>query len=418
MVCRIKDFFYFPIAAYFRFFARIRLARWHPRVVVVTGSNGKTTTFTLIEMQLGERAHYSRHANSSFGIPFDILGLTRKSYAPIEWLWFFLLAPIYAWKGPYPENIYVVEADSDRPGEGEFLSALLEPEVVVWLSSARTHSMNFERSARARGVSVDRLIAHEFGYFAERAQRLVIVNADEPLIGDEVPRADAKVRALRKTDENVRWDITISGTEFGIGGTRYRVPYLLPEETWASIAASAEVATYFGVTPTTELWKAALPPGRSSLLKGIKTTVLIDSTYNANFSSTRAILKMVEKFPAKELWLVLGDFVEQGSQEKEEHEKLAHLLNGMDVRRILFVGPRVTRYTLPLVVNKEVIPLEKPADALEYLRTNLRGGETIVFKGARFLEGVVEHLLADPSDAAKLCRREEIWRKRRAQWGL
>jgi hypothetical protein len=48
----------------------------------------------------------------------------------------------------------------------------------------------------------------------------------------------------------------------------------------------------------------------------------------------------------------------------------------------------------------------------------LQGGETILFKGARFMEGVIENLLVDKKDAAKLVRREKIWEIRRKQWGF
>ena len=149
MLRKLKNTLYFLVARYFRYFACIRLARWHPRIVVVTGSNGKTTALNLIEVQLGKSARYSHGANSSFGIPFDILGLKRKTYSPLEWFILALRAPVNAWKRPYEEKIYVVEADCDRPYEGEFLSLLLQPEVTVWLSCARTHSVNFDASVRA-----------------------------------------------------------------------------------------------------------------------------------------------------------------------------------------------------------------------------------------------------------------------------
>ena len=61
------------------FCAQIQLFLWKPRIIVITGSSGKTTLLHLIEAQLGNRAKYSHFANSSFGIPFDILGLKRKN---------------------------------------------------------------------------------------------------------------------------------------------------------------------------------------------------------------------------------------------------------------------------------------------------------------------------------------------------
>ena len=105
MIRILKKSLYFFVAGYFRFFAKIQLKKWHPQVIVITGSNGKTTTLHLLEAQLGAAARYSHHANSSFGIPFDILDLKRTTFAPQEWLRLFVLAPVRAWKKPYEKSV-------------------------------------------------------------------------------------------------------------------------------------------------------------------------------------------------------------------------------------------------------------------------------------------------------------------------
>ena len=79
MISKIKRSLYFPLAHYFRFFAKIQLLLWRPRIILITGSNGKTTLLHLLESQIGDKAKYSHHANSSYGIPFDILGLKREN---------------------------------------------------------------------------------------------------------------------------------------------------------------------------------------------------------------------------------------------------------------------------------------------------------------------------------------------------
>ena len=159
-----------------------------------------------------------------------------------------------------------------------------------------------------------------------------------------------------------------------------------------------------------------MPPGRSSILKGIKDTTIVDGSYNVNTDSVRVILGMVQGLPPPK-WLILGDLTEQGRFEKEEHEKIARLLQDTDFEKIVLVGPRLARYALSLL-NERAVSFEMPREALDHIEAELRGGETVVFKGARFLEGIIEHLLADKHDADKLCRREKVWRKRRAQWGL
>jgi UDP-N-acetylmuramoyl-tripeptide--D-alanyl-D-alanine ligase len=132
---------------------------------------------------------------------------------------------------------------------------------------------------------------------------------------------------------------------------------------------------------------------------------------------------MFEKYPSGKKWAVIGDMIELGKEEQEEHEKLADILAEYDFDRVLLMGPRVSHYTHPKLVSLKGgvitnVKFEEPKDLLNYLSINIQGGETILFKGARFLEGVIEHLLKNPADASKLARREKIWKERRKKWGL
>jgi UDP-N-acetylmuramoyl-tripeptide--D-alanyl-D-alanine ligase len=415
MLRNLKGALYFFIANYFLFFAQIQLKRWSPRIVIVTGSNGKTTALHMLEAQLGLIARYSHDANSTYGIPFDILGLKRESFSPWEWAKFVLLAPHRAFKQPYAEKIYVVEADCDRPGEGAFLSSLLKPEVTVWLSCARTHSQNFDRVVHeGKFPSVDQAIAHEFGYFLEKTTRTVIINADNPLIESQTSRTDAQIMRI-ELGKLKRYDVSSAGTKFETPEASYSFPYLLPKETFYAIRASELLAQYFKL-PLRDLSMFQMPPGRSSIFKGIKNTTIIDSSYNANASSVTVFLTMVAAMAPSVRWLIAGDMIEQGAEEKEEHEKVARLIDSMDFQKIILVGPRLKKYALPLL--QTAMSFENPKEALEYLQKTISGGETLAFKGARFLEGIIEHLLADKKDADKLCRREKVWQKRRRQWQL
>ena len=124
----LKSKLYFPLASYFWFFAKIQLLIWRPRIIVITGSSGKTTMLHLLESQIGEGAEYSHLANSAFGIPFHILGLKRVTFSLMEWPALFLYAPFRAFKKIHQKDLYIVEADCDRPGEGSFLANLLKPQ--------------------------------------------------------------------------------------------------------------------------------------------------------------------------------------------------------------------------------------------------------------------------------------------------
>lgn len=422
MFRKLKNSLYFFVAAYFKFFATVQLAIWRPKIVVVTGSNGKTTTLHLLEAQLQDTARYSHHANSTFGIPFDILGLRRETYAKSEWLKLFLLAPFRSFKRSYKERVYVVEADCERPGEGKFLASLLKPAMVIWLSVARTHSYNFDKRVSLEGfASVDEAIAHEFGYFLECVSELAMINGDNPLIKQQMGRAKTTIKVITKKDHLSKYSVSLQGTSFILGATTYSLPFFLPEETFYSVVAVAEVAPVLNRQIDPTFAALTMPPGRSSLFKGMKGTTLIDSSYNANVASVEVIVSMVGQLSEPKKWIVLGDLTEQGEHEQEEHEKLVAVLKSVAWENIILVGPRLAKYVYPLLqkdMKGGVQSFIETKDAREYMVKTLQGNEVIVFKGARFLEGIIETLLADKADVSKLCRRGVYWERVRKQWSL
>ena len=420
MYSKLKKLLYFPIAYYFRFFAFIQLKIWRPRIFVITGSSGKTTLLHLIESQLGDKARYSHKANSSFGIPFDILGLKRETLSKLEWPMLFLKAPLIAFKKPFSQKMYVVEADCDRPFEGQFLGSFLKPEVTLWLDVSKTHTVNFGGEAKETGLSIEETVAHEFGYFGEFSQKLVLVNGDDEEILKQVKRFKAETKQIKLKDLD-SYKVEKNGTQFKISNEIYKFSQLLPKETFYAIAGAVELLKYLEQETDPSFPEFELPPGRSSLFKGIKGTYLIDSSYNSNLSSMQAILEMFVQYPADKKWAVLSDMTELGEEEEVEHQKLAQIISECELEKVILMGPRMKKYTLEKLqeISKvEVLAFDKPKEVLDFLEENIKGGETILFKGARFLEGVIEHLLLNKSDVSKLPRREAVWEKRRKDWGL
>jgi len=380
---------------------------------VVTGSNGKTTLLHLIESQLREKAKYSHHANSSYGIPFNILGLQRKTLTIFEWPLLFLLAPFKAFKSPPSQNLYVVEADCDRLAEGKFLASFLKPEIVIWLSVSKTHSMNFNSLES---------IAYEFGFFLEYCQKYAIINADNNLITKQLPRAKADVEKIYRKTSLKTYQVLPNSTKFSINNHNFSFKFLLPEDTFYSIQSTLFLLNYLNLKLDKSFRNLTLPPGRSTILNGIKNTTIIDSSYNATPASMTAALNMYKKYPAKIKWAILSDMVELGNEEKIEHQNLAKSIIDCRLDKVILMGPRTREFTLPKV--REIAPrtdIESfltPLEVLDYLKSNVKGGETLMFKGARFLEGIIKHLLKDKSDVSKLCRQELVWQQRRRKWGL
>lgn len=424
MFQKIKRLLYFPVAGYFRFFAAIRLKRWNPKVIVITGSSGKTTLLHLVESQIGNKAKYSHEANSSFGIPFNILGIHRKSLTIFEWPTIFILPWINIFRSVPKEKIYVVEADCDRPNEGRFLGGLLKPDITLWTNVSRTHSANFESLVKIKKFSsVEEAIAFEFGYFAQFTKSVLIANTDSNLIRNQLKRNTCEVVSISSASDLKKYEISTKGTEFETTFGRFTFPFLLPEETSISIIMCLKLADLLGIDKDISFSRFVLPPGRNSFFRGIRNTTIVDSSYNANVDSMSAVINMFGKIESTKKWMVLGDMLEQGSFEREEHEKLASIISNKKFSKLILMGPRVSKYTYPKVIrllpkSSSVEYFTRPDEVLRYVLSNISGGEVILFKGARFLEGVIENLLLNRSDSQFLARREKAWEIRRKKWGL
>jgi len=423
MIKNFKKLLYFPLAYYFRFFAKIRLAKWNPYIIVVTGSSGKTTLLHLLESQIGERAKYSHFANSSYGIPFDILGLKRDNLMFYEWIYLFIAAPFSIFKNNPKEHIYIVEADCDRPNEGRFLATLLVPEVTLFTNSTRTHSMNFDPLVKnGQFKTVEEAIAFEFGYFLEYSRKLCVVNGDSDLIEKQLGRTKSQIKKVCVKDLK-DYQVLKDKTIFKIGQESYEFDHLLPREFFYAIAMSNVLFKKMDIKPDPTFKNFSLPPGRNSIFRGIKNTTIIDSSYNANLDSMTVILEMFDNIKAEKKWIIAGDMLEQGEGERQEHEKLAEVISQIKSDKIILMGPRVSKYTLPrlqkiLDGRTKIEKFINPKEVLDYLKLNLKGRELLLFKGARFLEGIIGHLLLDKKDIEKLPRREKVWEKRRKSWEL
>lgn len=419
-----KKRLYFMVARYFRFWATIKMRRWAPKVIVITGSAGKTTLLHLVEAQLGNQAHYSHHANSAFGVPFDILGMPGIESSRSEWLLRIIGAPIAAYLHEYEQKLYVVEADADRPNEAAFLAQLLKPSVTIWVSSFHTHTSQYEAQAVLHGQADVRVaVAQEYAQLARATSELVIVDGDNTFMSEQLDGIKAKIKRVY-SKQITSYELTTARTIFGVDNTLWQLPALLPRNVFYQVAMVGELMKYLGKAPDYHYRNFVMPPGRSNALRGVKRTTLLDSTYNnSNIDSLASVIVLFDDYPAKHKWVVLGDMLEQGKDEADEHRKIAALLRGRPFERIILMGPRVAEHTAPLLSgllpkSTPVVVFNRPSEVLDYLKKNINGGETILFKGARYLEGVIEQLLADKQDAVKLVRRGKRWNKKRAAWGL
>ncbi|RPJ43955.1 MAG: UDP-N-acetylmuramoyl-tripeptide--D-alanyl-D-alanine ligase, partial [Candidatus Latescibacterota bacterium] len=251
--------------------ALVRLARAHralfsPRVVAITGSNGKTTTKELLAAifraegpALASPANY----NTLIGLALTLLELGEE------------------------HGRLVVELGISAPGEMEALGALARPGAVLFTNVHAAH---------LQGLGSVENVAREKGTLAEFVEigGSVHVNGDDPVLLAEMRRRRVDFRTFGFGDgcafrpERVEpWGAEGVRVVLG-GGERYCAPLYGMHGAYDLVAALAAAAGE-GLSPETVasgLAAFAPPPGRFRPERAAGV-LLVDDTYNANLASTR-----------------------------------------------------------------------------------------------------------------------------------
>ncbi len=417
---KFKKRFYFVVAKYFRHFANKAYKRWNPRVIAITGSAGKTTMMMMLEHEIGKKAHFSHDANSAFGIPFDMLGLKGIRGSKLRWFWLIIAAPFRGWFYKHKEKFYVVEIDGERPHEAEFLAEWLKPEVTIWVSIGLSHAVQFEKEVENGNFeNVSEAIVAEFANLPANTSERVYIDADSKIMVDATKGISAKVVAIKKSEVK-KYVVYPDSTDFTYGDTTFHFNHPEPKDIAFNLLVVQDLMKYLKLKFNPDFTEVKIAPGRSSYFKGVKGVDIVDSSYNAHMISMTSVLDMAKRIHADRKWLVIGDIVDQGSLEEEEHKKLAKMIAEVKPEKVILVGRRTKKYTAPELkkLGVSAVATTDPRKALEYIEKRITGKETLIFKGSQYLEWIIEKLLANPKDAKKLCRREKAAVNRRKSWGL
>lgn len=415
-----KKRFYFVAAKYFRHFANRAFKRWNPRVIAVTGSAGKTTMMTMLEHEIGKKAHYSHDANSAFGIPFDMLGLKGIRGSKLRWIWLLIAAPVQGLLYRHKEEFYVVEIDGERPHEAEFLAEWLKPEVTIWVSIGLSHAVQFEKEVEnGKYDNVGEAITAEFANLPANTTKRVYIDAESKIMVEATRGIKAKVVSIEKSKLK-KYVVYPDSTDFTYGDTTFHFNHPEPRDIAFNLFVVKDLMKYLKLKFNPDFTDIKVAPGRSSYFEGKKGINIVDSSYNAHMISMVSVLDMAKRMHAEEKWLVIGDIVDQGTLEEEEHKRLAKLIAAVKPDKVILVGKRTKKWTAPELkkLGVSAVATTDPRKALEYIEKHIKGKETLVFKGSQYLEWVIEKLLKNPRDAKKLCRREKAAVRRRKSWGL
>jgi UDP-N-acetylmuramoyl-tripeptide--D-alanyl-D-alanine ligase len=375
---------------YLRFFARLQLFKiklLNPRlkIIGITGSAGKTSTLLAAEAALTPnfRVKTNYGGNSESGIPLNILGFKNPDFSLLSWLIIALLTPIKLFTNWKIYDIYLLEMGIDSaqsPKNMSYLLSIVKPQIGVFLNVTPVHLENFSSLED---------IAQEKAKLVNTAAT-AIINSTDPLV--------------KKYTKNKN-TISIKPTKIDIPGFFLPDIYNISLGAAIAIAKSINIDTYTAIDNLKNNF--SLPPGRSTVLKGLNNSTIIDSSYNSSPLATTEMLNFLATYPSPKI-TILGDMRELGAASELSHQNLyKNALNSADT--IISVGPETSRYFGPKA--KKFLYWWQAADYLQS-HPELVEGSTILVKGSQntiFLEELVKELLKNPKDAKKLCRQSPYW---------
>ena len=428
---------------YLRFFAKLQLKKIKPLIIGVGGASGKTSLSNFINIVLENKfkVKQGKGKNSETGIPLDILGLQLNNYSHREWLKVMLLALVKVLTDWTKYDIYIAEMGIDSPVEPKNMSYLLKiikPDIGVLTNILLEHSVYFdalisEEDELKRQKQILKLTAEQEGLLLTslNENQTAVLNIDDENIHHLQERVKAKITTVSQKDpkadfkiENIKNFVDKFLLHFKNEGKDYEIKIAnpLPAHFAYSFLLTIAVCKAAGVSVTDSIASLeigfSLPPGRMSVFKGIKNTVLIDSSYNnATLVPMLDLLSFVEEVgkPRRRVGII-GDMRELGTMSKLVHEKVAEkILDTLDL--VILVGPLTQQYILPILKKNDfpaVYSFLNFTSAKSTILEQIKPKDMILIKGSQntlFLERAVEMLLNNPQDKDRLCRRGEYWDK-------
>lgn len=406
------------------------LARHKPTIVAITGSVGKTTTkdaiYAAVKNSVSARKS-EKSFNSDIGVPLTVLGLKNGWSNPFLWLknivdgaWIALFSKEYP-------AVLILEAGIDRPGDMEKLTRWVKPDIVVLtrLPSVPAHVEYFptpEHVIREKMKLVEAL--NPDGTF--------IYNADDTAINAEVPgvlqRSLGFSRYLQsdytgshdqivyQNERPVAYQFTV--THAGQPVT-VKVDGTAGAQQVYACAAAVAVADVLGVsleTAALELSQQRSPNGRLRIIEGLKSTTILDDTYNSSPTACEQALQTLSEIKyAKRRIAVLGDMLELGRFSSEEHKRIGELA-AKSADMLITIGVRslkIAEGALEMGMPEEhILQYDDSEEAGRELQALLEAGDVVLVKASQGVraEKVVEEIMAHPERASDLLvRQEEEW---------
>lgn len=347
------------------------LQQVHPKVIGITGSNGKTTTKDMVAAVLSSHFDVKRtigNYNNEIGLPLTICQLDEDT------------------------EVSILEMGMSGFGEISLLSQLAQPDVAVITNIGESHMRDLgsrEGIAQAKFEITDGL------------NGLLIYDGDEPLLkpladkykGQKMPLGfdpalDHHISDVETHESSITFKVSPEDTVF-------RLP-LLGHHNARNAAIAIMIGRHFGLSEETILFnlqQLEMTGMRMERIEGPNGSLLINDAYNASPTSMKAAIDTLSQVDG-EKFIVLGDVLELGPDEEQYHREVGQYFRHHPMN-VLTTGDAARFIHEEAKQFNPAVHFDTKEEVAAYLRDRLSSESVILFKASRgmALETIIENLL-------------------------
>tara|TARA_B100001057_G_scaffold239976_1_gene240269 strand:+ start:37722 stop:39062 length:1341 start_codon:yes stop_codon:yes gene_type:complete len=333
------------------------------KVITITGSNGKTTTTSLIASTLHKSSKTIKNYNNEIGVPLSIINSSPHS------------------------KYLILEIGASKFKDIDYLSDILKPDIGIITNIGNSH---LEELKNIKGVLKvkSEMIPHikKDGILIVPSENIDHVNFWKKI------RRDIKVYTFGKSTESDFYPTNLKLSNRGLDfliDSKHLNKKITVKSTLEGIHNAmnilASFAAHFLLNEKLEDFSKSINSkkfikNRQIKSKWINGSTLIDDTYNANPDSTIKSIDLLSNYNKKTI-LVLGDMLELGKFKKKLHIEIGKYAKKKNINLLIGFG-KFSKYSIE-GFGDEGIFFSEEEKLKSFLKQNISSKDVILIKGSR-----------------------------------
>ncbi|MDU0849348.1 MAG: UDP-N-acetylmuramoyl-tripeptide--D-alanyl-D-alanine ligase [Staphylococcus epidermidis] len=355
--------------------AKAYLNHVNPKVIAVTGSNGKTTTKDMIESVLSTEFKVKKtqgNYNNEIGMPLTLLELDEDT------------------------EISILEMGMSGFHQIELLSHIAQPDIAVITNIGESHMQDLgsrEGIAKAKFEITTGL----------KTNGIFIFDGDEPLLKPHVNQVkNAKLISIGLNSDSTYTchmnDVKNEGIHFTINQKEhYHLP-ILGTHNMKNAAIAIAIGHELGLNETiiqNNIHNVQLTAMRMERHESSNNVTVINDAYNASPTSMKAAIDTLSVMKGRKI-LILADVLELGPNSQLMHKQVGEYLKDKNIDVLYTFGKEASYiYDSGKVFVKEAKYFDNKDQLIQTLISQVKPEDKVLVKGSRGmkLEEVVDALL-------------------------